>query len=138
MDADFLAFGIGILTAIGAPVLGAVVLWKYADRIARVKDAASDAEVSVSIGQDELIEAGILLVGVYAVSFGLIVAVNVESMDWNYRLSVEDGEPYIDDIINRNWSRRLAYLAQILLGIYLVLGRQSILRLVKKARKLGT
>ena len=104
-----------LFTAAPAAVAG-VLLWKYSDRIGRVADQTGPAELSPNVTTDDLLVAGIFLVGLYAILFGIVDAIGVEAADWMARSIPDLDSEYQANALIRNWTRRVGYLLQIILG----------------------
>jgi hypothetical protein len=136
--ADAALFTVSVLLAIGAPLLCAFVLWKFADRIASVGDTAAEKSVSTDLTQDDILEAGIILIGVAAILFGIVDAIRTELADLWYRLSRDEEQLFLDQTLIQHWTLRLGYLFQLFLGFALVYGRQSIIEYIHRARRIGS
>ena len=134
----YTGFLVSLLVAVGAPLLIGFLLWKYADRIAGSGDAPSEQRVSTDLTKDDLLEAGLVLIGVGAILFGISRALPVEFSDLWYRLSQDDESQFLDQILIRNWGVRLGYLLQIAMGFALIYGRQSIIDYIHRARRIGS
>lgn len=127
-------FALGLLiTAIPSAIAG-VFLWKFSDRIGQVSDQSDPAQLSANLTTDDLLEAGVFFVGVYAVLFGLVDAVGIEAADWMTR-SAEEPLSFHDETLIRNWTRRAGYLLQIALGGGVIYYRHSLVTLSHKFRK---
>ncbi len=122
-----------LFTAAPAVVAG-VFLWKYSDRFGRVADHAGSAELSPTVTSDDLLRVGIFLVGLYAILFGIVDAIGVEAVDWMTRSSPDLDNDYQANALIRNWTRRIGYLLQIVLGAGVIYYRH---RLVSMSYKFG-
>jgi len=131
---DLSDFAVGLLITVVPPLVGGSLLWKYSDRIARIGDKFEAPKISTSLTRDDLLEAGIFLVGLYAVLFGLVTAIDIELIDWMTRSAGESQSSFYDESLIRNWTKRAGYLLQIILGGGLIYRRSSIVAL---GRKLG-
>ena len=123
-----------LFTAVPAAVAG-VLLWKYSDRIARVADQAEPAELSPTVTTDDLLGAGIFLVGLYAILFGLVDAIGVETADWMARSIPDLDSEYQANALIRNWTRRVGYLSQIVLGGGVIYYRRRLIVLSHRLTK---
>lgn len=122
-----------LFTAAPAAVAG-VLLWKYSDRVGRVADQAGTAELSPTVTTDDLLGAGIFLVGLYAILFGIVDAIGVEAADWMARSIPDLDIDYQANALIRNWTRRVGYLLQIGLGACAIYYRH---RLVVLSHRFG-
>ncbi len=86
----------------------------------------------MSLTRDDLLEVGIFLVGLYAVLFALVTGVDVELLDWMTRSAGESQSSFYDESLIRNWTKRIGYFLQIVLGGGLIHWRRSIVALGKK------
>lgn len=129
---DLSDLAIGLLIAVVPPLVGGSLLWKYSDRIARIGDRLEASKLSTSLSRDDLLNVGIFLVGLYAVLFGLVEAVDVETTDWMYRSAGESQNSFYDETLIRSWTRRTGYLFQIILGGGLIYRSSSIVALSRK------
>ena len=101
-------------------------------------NASSEQRVSTDLTQDDFLEAGLVLIGVGAILFGISRALPVEFSDLWYRLSQDDERQFLDQVLIRNWGIRLGYILQISMGFALIYGRQSIIEYIHKARRIGS
>ena len=129
---DLSDFAIGLLITVVPPLVGGLLLWKYSDRIARIGDKLEASKLSMSLTRDDLLEVGIFLVGLYAVLFALVTGVDVELLDWMTRSAGESQSSFYDESLIRNWTKRIGYFLQIVLGGGLIHWRRSIVALGKK------
>lgn len=136
--ASFASILVTLLTAIGAPLVLAFLLWKYADRIAGPGNAGAEQAVSTDLTQDDLLEAGLILIGVAAILFAISRAVPDELLDLWHRLSRDEERFVLDYALVQGWGRRIGYIVQIALGFGLIYGRQSIIDYVHRARRIGS
>ena len=132
---DLSDFAIGILLTVAPSAVAGALLWKFSDRIGRVSDQPGPAELSASLTADDMLEAGVFLVGLYAVLFGLVDAVGVEAIDWLARSKPDAESDYLENALIRNWTRRAGYMLQIVLGVCLVYGRRSLVALSHRFRR---
>ena len=112
------------------------MLWKFSDRIGHVSDESGTAAFSANLTTDGLLGAGVFLVGLYAVLFGLVDAVGVEAADWMAR-SAENQTDFQDEVLIRNWTRRAGHLLQIGLGVGLIYDRHRAREAVAIALKIS-
>jgi hypothetical protein len=134
---DFSDFLLSLLFTAAPAAVAGVLLWKYSDRIARVADQAEPAELSRTITTDDLLGAGIFLVGLYAILFGLVDAIGVEAADWLARSIPDPDSDYQANALIRNWTRRVGYLLQIVLGAGVIYYRHRLVVLSHRFRKAG-
>lgn len=123
-----------LFTAAPAAVAG-VLLWKYSDRIGRVTDQAGPTELSPTVTSDDLLRAGVFLVGLYAILFGIVDAIGVEATDWMARSIPDVDSDYQANALLRNWTRRVGYLTQIVLGGGVIYYRHRLVDLSHKIRR---
>ncbi len=128
-----------ILVFIGAaPAVIGAGIWIYAERISRLSAGVSEAEESHGMRPADLIMVGSILIGLYAVLFGIVDGFAAEAGFL--------AEPDLGDNVPVRWTtdsaqrlaRRIPYIVQVALGLFLILGRERIARLLLKARYAGT
>ena len=128
---------IAISLTIFAPVVTGVVLWIYAERICRINSSSSEPQLSSSLHAVDLIVIGTTLIGLYAVLFGVVSAVRIETGFWAQgQLNPNTYFPY--DTTAHRVLLRAPYITQIVLGGLLIVGRRSLAKLLQKARYVGT
>ena len=132
-DLSDLLLGV-LFTAAPAAVAG-VLLWKYSDRIGRVADQTGSAELSPTVTSDDLLRAGIFLVGLYAILFAIVDVIGVEAADWMARSIPDLDSDYQANALIRNWTRRVGYLTQIVLGGGVIYYRHRLVDLSHRIRK---
>ena len=135
---DLLDFAVGLLMSAVAPIVGGIFLWKHSHRIGSACGGSLTPEVSTNLGHDDLVAAGVILIGLYTVLFGLVAAVTVETVDWSLRMTIDDESKIFEEALLRNWSHRAGYAVQIVLGVGLIFGQKRLLVLLQRVRRTGT
>jgi hypothetical protein len=111
------------------------VLWLYPEKVTGAQVTGTRAEESISAQQILLI--GISLMGLYILIYGIVDLFKVESLlalqrqralTSNFSLEFYEGQAIVD---------RITYLIQIVLGFFMVLGRNSLSRIILKVRYAG-
>ena len=120
------------------PALAGVGLWVLAERICRVNIASADIEIRSSLEALDLVTIGTLLIGLYAVFYGIVGALTSESMIWTQVSRLRDMPDRFGQISESFLPMRVSNVSQIVLGLVLIVGRQRIARLLMKARYGGT
>lgn len=121
-------FAVGGLSVI-SPAVAAVLIWWFAERICRVGGVNRDPDPAAEDGsadESRLIATGTLLIGLYALLFGVITA---SRMEIGYLVQDTLGQgggfsPSDESLLRLG--NRLSYLFQILAGIVLVVGRDAL------------
>lgn len=134
---SFGVFLISLFATVGAPLILAFLLWKYADQIAATDDAASPQNISTEVTKEDLLEVGLVLIGTVAILFGIANAIPIEFSDLWLRLSQDYDNSYLDEALIHNWGERLGYITQIVLGFLLIYGKKSVLGYIRRARRAG-
>ena len=120
------------------PAVAGIGLWVFAERICRVNLESADIEIRSSLEALDLVSIGTLLIGMYAVFYGIVGALTSESMIWTQAAQARSMPDGFNQAANSFLPTRVSNVSQILLGLALILGRQSIARLLMTARHAGT
>ena len=116
------------------PAVGGLALWFFAERICRVNIGSADVEIRSSLNAFDLVGIGTLLIGLYAVFYGVTEALLSEATILTQVAEYKDRPETLGEISAKHISMRVAYVSQIVLGTLLILGRQQIARLLMSAR----
>ena len=127
-----------IVLATLIPAIAGIGLWMFAERICRVNAQSVDIEIRSSLEALDLVSIGTLLLGLYAVFYGVVGALNSESMIWAQAMTLRDTPAEIARFSTSHVPMRVSYVAQLALGLVLIFGRQRIASLLLKARYAGT
>lgn len=128
---------VAISLTIFAPVVTGVILWIYAERICRINSSSSEAQLSSSLQSVDLIVIGTTLIGLYALLFGVVSAVRIETGFWG-QAQLGPSTYFPTDTTVHRVLLRAPYMTQIVLGGLLIVGRRSLTKLLQKVRYVGT
>lgn len=129
------AIALSLLTV--APGLVAIGLWVFADRISNVVDPTESSNTAQPLAGVDLVRIGTALIGIYLLVSAVIYGVSVEVANMaRPDLGVEH-QPMIDEQVARTFGYRASYLAQLVFGLALLIGRDRISVLLAKAKYAG-
>lgn len=128
---------ISILIAAVPAAIGAGI-WVYAESISRLSPNATEAELSDKIQPTDLVIVGTVLIGLYAVIFGIVDGFATEVSFWSHDIRTRTFEMPSQYDTAQRVSARIPYIVQVVLGLLLIIGRKTIARLLMKARYAGT
>lgn len=133
--------GLGISTfltsasmVLAGPILGALGLWFFAQRICSFGASHTNGAQSTEapdFEKSDLVSAGTYLLGVYVLVYAIVDVVQIAAMSMYPRLHA-DTAAVVDDVSNsHDFARHVGNGAQMLLGIALIIvgrwpGRRSI------------
>jgi len=132
------AVTIGFMVVTVIPGLSAILLWVYAERICQVPSLEGGASDHLSQGSDELIQIGTALLGLYLMVTGLISAASIEIA---YLARPETDESTMRssmDYAARILGWRVAYVLEVVFGAVLFLGKERVVELLNRVRRVGT
>jgi hypothetical protein len=132
---DLSDFALGLLLTSAPAAIAGILLWRYSDRIARIPEKPQRVEEPVRIPTDKLLEISVFFVGLYAVLIGLVDAIDIEAIDWMARSKPDVDSDYQEQALIRNWTRRVANLLQIILGVGLIYWRSSVVAFAHRSQK---
>ena len=130
------ASGLGVadliktITLISAgPILGGLALWFLAEKICSFGAASLGSSVSedgLHLERTDVVAAGIYVLGIYVITFAIVDAVQQAALSLYPRLYA-DLAGLVEDVPNpHGFSRQVGNVAQIILGIVLIIfGRRS-------------
>lgn len=127
-----------IAFSIAAPLVAGMILWIFAERICRVRADSSPADMTVSVESHDLIRIGVFLIGLYTILNGTVSGVRTETLVIGQN-SFSDNE-MLNSTANRSHiaSLRASYIAEVLFGSLLIIGRKKITAIFNAARRAGT
>lgn len=120
------------------PGLAAIGLWIFAERICALPGrVASESEAIPSRSIDFLL-IGTSLIGLYLVISGLLDGVNIEVTHWYKSDLGDEYKAMLDKERARIIGYRASYIAQIILGAAMIVGKAQVSRFLLRARSAGT
>ena len=128
---------VAISLTVIAPILTGVVIWIYAERICRINSASSEPQLSRSLQAVDLVVIGTTLIGLYAVLFGVVSAVRIETGFW-VQGQLFPNTYFPSDTVAHRVLLRAPYATQIVLGGLLIVGRRTLAKVLQKVRYAGT
>lgn len=135
ITSDISDFALGLLFTSAPAAVAGILLWRYSDRISTLPEKPEKTAMPMDLTTGRLLEAGVFLVGLYAVLIGLVEAINNEAIDWMARSKPDTDSNYQSQVVSRNWARRAGYLLQITLRIVLIYWRNNIAAFAQKHRR---
>ncbi len=117
---------LGLILLGFVPGLAAIGLWVFADRICNIQIASERDEAPSSLNGVDIIRVGTILIGVYVVIAGATSGVNTEVINLMRPDLGGEYQSMIEEQVARTIGDRASYIAQILLGVALILGRDRI------------
>jgi len=119
------------------PGLSAIGLWVFADRISSVVDRFETTESQQPLTGVDLVRIGTALIGMCVLVLGIISGVNVEVANLARPDLGAEFQSMLDETKARMIGLRASYLAQIVIGLVLLLGRERISVMLAKAKYAG-
>ena len=133
VSSDIIAFS--LLSV--APGLVAIGLWVFADRISNVFDPVEDSRDGQPLSGVDLVRIGTALIGMVLVITAFTEGVSIEVTQLARPELGDEHRSMMDEHAARTMGSRAAYLAELILGIGLLMGRNRISIMLAKARMLG-
>ncbi len=106
---------------IAGPAIAGILLWIYAESICEVPGTPPEHSLDKALGRRELVAIGTYLIGIYAVVFGIVHALEWESYFQIGPAILPEFEGFTDGSGARAVSKRIAYSGQIVLGVVLII-----------------
>ena len=129
------ALAFGLLSVV--PGLAAIGLWVFAERISSVVNQPDTTESQQPLTGVDLVRIGTALIGIYVLIMGVISGTSVEVGN----LARPDLDTEFQSMMDQHYARltgyRVSYLAQIVIGAALILGRDRISAVLAKAKYAG-
>ena len=129
------AIAFSLLTV--APGLVAIGLWVFADRISTVVAPTESSDALQSLTGIDLVRIGTALIGMYLLVSAIIYGVSIEVADMARPDLGAEHKAMIDEHKARTIGYRASYLAQVAIGLALLIGRERISILLAKAKYAG-
>ena len=111
-----------------APLVSALILAVYAEKISSTRFDASRFAISDSLGSMELISIGTFLIGIYVLVFGVVAMFQAESVNFSQQILIQDSERLAERMSAHAIGRRISYTVQIILGLVLLIRGKGGLR----------
>jgi len=127
--------GFGLLSFV--PGLSAIGLWIYADKISGVLDQSETTESEHPLTGVDLIRIGTALIGIYILVLGVISGVGTEVGELARPDLGPEFASRVDEHNARVIGHRASYLAHIVIGLSLLLGRERLSAILTKAKYAG-
>lgn len=120
-----------------APGLVAIGLWVFADRISNLIEPLEDANDSQPLSGVDLVRIGTALIGMYLVISAFTYGVSIEVTNLARPKMGDEHRSMMNEHAARTMGNRASYLAELLLGIGLLMGRNKISIMLARARMWG-
>ena len=118
--------------AVVVPGVAAASVWYFAERISTLKTEYADSILGENVGTHQLVVIGTFLVGLCAVLIGIESGIRIEAVFWVQDATNSNSEVLLDRLPNR-----ISYIVQIVLGTFLIVGRNMISRIFHWTRYAG-
>lgn len=119
------------------PGLSAIGLWVFADRISSVVDQFETIEFQQPLTGVDLVRIGTALIGMCVLVLGIISGTSVEVANFARPDLGAEFQSMLDENKARIIGLRASYLAQVVIGLALFLGRERISAMLAKAKYAG-
>ena len=124
--------------AVLIPGLAAASVWYFAETICSLPGNNADSSLGDTANTDQLVVIGTFLVGLYTVLLGIESAARIEVVYWVQEASNTNTMSPDNEALIRRLPNRISYITQIVLGMFLIMGRNMISRIFHWARYAGT
>ena len=126
---------ISLLTVL--PGLAAIGLWVFADRICNLVDSVESSATPEPLTGVDLVRIGTALIGMYLAISAVIYGINIEVANLARPDLGADRQTMMDEHAARVIGIRASYVAQLTIGLALLVGRNRISIMLAKAKYAG-
>lgn len=128
---------VAVLMMMAPPLIAAAVIWFMAARLSGFDTTAGEEAAPPARDFALLVNAGILLIGLYALLFGIIDLVRVEAGFWAQEYYRPEDIPLTSQELISRWPARASYALKIVFGFLLVVGRDAVAHFFRHLRRAG-
>ena len=119
------------------PGLVAIGLWIFADRICCIVDQVEPSPTPEPLTGIDIVRIGTALIGMYLAISGVIYGINIEVANLARPDLGAEQQSMMDEQAARIIGIRASYIAQLVIGLVLLMGRNRVSAMLAKAKYAG-